>query len=255
MPFLHVNHRSIPCKGILFDKDGTLLEFMAMWGAWAELVLSGMKANLASIGKDFAVDTSKLLGTEHDAEGKIIGYDPSGPLPMATMEETHGILAWQLYTAGIPWNDALTRVIQISNEAMREVKRRRIATPLPGLLPFLQQCAGASVKLGVVTSDESRTTAEHLEWLGITGLFGSVVTRDRVKIGKPSPEMVEMACRELGLDPQETVLIGDSNADMQMGKTADLCMTIGIIGKDGRTEHLMDADTIIADFTELLITP
>ncbi|KGE18620.1 HAD family hydrolase [Paenibacillus wynnii] len=255
MPFFHVNNRSVPCKGILFDKDGTLLDFMTMWGAWAELVLCGMEDAIALEGSRFSGNASKLLGTEHDAEGRVIGYDPGGPLPMATTEETHGILAWQLYSAGVPWNDALTRVISISSEAMKEVRRRRIAAPLRGLLPFLQQCAGASLKLGVVTSDESETTFEHLEWLGITSYFGSVVTRDRVNRGKPAPEMVELACRELGLAPHETILIGDSNADMQMGKAADLCLTVGISGKDGRMEHLLNADTVITDFTELMITP
>ncbi|MCL6602594.1 MAG: HAD family hydrolase [Paenibacillus sp.] len=255
MPFLQINNRSVPCKGILFDKDGTLIDFMTMWGAWAELVLRGMENALALRGTNLEGNIFKLLGTEHDPEGKVTGYDLGGPLPMATTEETNGLLAWQLYVTGVPWNDAITQVIQISSEAMKEVRKRRVATPLPGLLPFLQQCTGSGLKLGVVTSDESRTTAEHLEWLGITSCFGSIVTRDRVISGKPAPEMVELACRELGLSPDETILFGDSNGDMQMGKSAGLCLTVGISGMNGGTEHLLSADTIISDFTEVLITP
>ncbi|WP_410512187.1 HAD family hydrolase [Paenibacillus sp. BR2-3] len=255
MPFLYVNNKSVHCKGILFDKDGTLLDFMAMWGAWAEIVLGGMEDTLTQIGTGFCGNAAKLLGTEHDAGGRVTGYDPGGPLPMATVEETNGILAWQLYAAGVPWNEALTRVTAISKEAMNEVRRRRTATPLPGLLPFLHQCAGASLKLGVVTSDESATTAEHLDWLGIAGFFDTVVTRDRVSMGKPAPEMAQLACRELGLAPDETIIIGDSNGDMQMGKAAGLCLTVGIAGRDGFREHLLDADTVIADFSGLVITP
>jgi len=254
MAFLHVNGTVVSCKGVLFDKDGTLLDFMAMWGNWAELVLDGMETVLTLAGKKLGCDVSELLGTEHDETGRVTGYDPAGPLSMATMEETYGVLAWQLYIAGMPWNEAMTTVAGISKEAMAEVRRRRAAAPLPGLIPFLQQCSRASLKLGVVTSDESVTTAEHLDWLGIAGFFGAVVTRDRVRTGKPAPEMAETACRELGLAPEETIMIGDSNADMQMGKGAGLCLSIGLSAKDGSRSHLLDADTIIDDFTGLMIT-
>jgi phosphoglycolate phosphatase len=255
MPFLHINNRSVPCKGILFDKDGTLLDFMAMWGAWADYVLRGIEDILSRTGSGFSGDAAKLLGTVHDAGGKVTGYDPGGPLPMATVEETNGLLAWQLYAAGIPWNEALTQVIALGMDAMEEVRKRRMATPLPGLLSFLEECSAASLKLGVVTSDGSATTAEHLEWLGIEGRFHTVITRDRVSMGKPDPEMALAACRELGLGPHEVIIIGDSNGDMQMGRNAGLCLTVGIAGKDGSRGHLHDADIVIEDFCGLTVEP
>lgn len=172
---------------------------------------------------------------------------------MATEEESYGVLAWQLYAAGVPWNEALTRVKSITKNAMYELRRRRMAQPLAGLHSFLEQCSAASLKLGVVTSDGAKTTGEHLEWLNVAGYFDSVVTRDRVKNGKPAPEMAELVCRELGLSPEETIIIGDSNADMQLGKGAGLRLAIGI-SASGDGEHLIDADVIISGFNELRIT-
>ncbi|ASA19972.1 HAD family hydrolase [Paenibacillus donghaensis] len=253
MPILHVNGQAIACQGILFDKDGTLLDLMATWGTWAELVIRSMEAHLTLIGGSFTGGKDGVLGTSHNGAGQLTGYDPSGPFSMATPEETHGILAWQLYSAGVPWNEALTRVMNMTKEASNELRKSRAVHPLPGLVPFLQQCAGASLKLGVVTSDEAQSTAEHLEWLGISGYFGTVVTRDRVIHGKPAPEMAETACRELGLDPEQTILIGDSNADMQMGRGAGLSLTIGI-ASPGAQEHLADADRLITGYDELKIT-
>ncbi|WP_151737797.1 HAD family hydrolase [Paenibacillus tengchongensis] len=253
MPVLHINETAVPCKGILFDKDGTLLDLLATWGTWAELVLRGLENQLALSGTGPAFDLSAVLGTAHDAAGRITGYDPAGPLAMATSEETGGILTWQLYTAGVPWNEAKLRVNDIIKEAMEELRTRRLAVPLPGLLPFLLKCAEAGLKLGVVTSDEAKTTGEQLEWLGAAGYFGSVVTRDRVTHGKPAPEMAELACAELGLAPEETVIIGDSNADMQLGKGAGLCFSLGI-APDGAGAHLLDADAVVSDFRALRIT-
>ncbi|MCE3199794.1 HAD family hydrolase [Paenibacillus sonchi] len=256
MAVLHVNDLAIPCKGILFDKDGTLLDLLATWGTWADLMLKGLENQLALIGKDNSGSgpgLARMLGTVHDDAGRVIGYDPAGPLSMATAEETNGILAWQLYTAGVPWNEALARVTAIGKEAMNELRRLRAAHPLPELLPFLRQCAAASLKLGVVTSDGAVTTGEQLEWMGITSYFDTVVTRDRVTHGKPAPEMAETACRELGLDPGEAVIIGDSNADMQLGKGAGLRLSIGI-SPAGSTAHLLDADTVISGYHQLRLT-
>lgn len=255
MPVLHIHEHSVPCSGILFDKDGTLLDLLATWGSWADLVLEGLGSQLALI-KGQPVKQSDLagvLGTTHDYSGRITGYDPAGPLSMATAEESTGVLAWQLYSAGVPWNEAVTRVNAISKEAMTELRRRRTAVPMPGLLPFLEQCAAASLKLGVVTSDNQSTTREHLDWLGIAGYFSTVVTRDRVKYGKPAPEMAETACRELGLRPEETVIIGDSNADMQLGRGAGLRLAVGI-SPGGTDSHLLDADMVVSCFGELRLT-
>ncbi|MBT2288659.1 HAD family hydrolase [Paenibacillus albidus] len=254
MPILHVKNRAVACRGILFDKDGTLLNLMATWGSWAELVLRAMDDQLTLSGLRLAERLPGILGTRHSAGGKLSGYDPAGPLAMATAEETYGILAWQLYAAGVPWNEAIARVKSIDKEANHELRRRRTAEPLPGLLPFLERCEGAALKLGVVTSDGGRTTGEHLEWLGISGYFRSVVTRERVRTGKPAPEMAELACRELDLLPAETVIIGDSNADMQLGKGAGLALCVGLCAEDGGSAHLLDADVIIRDFSELRIS-
>lgn len=255
MPVLHIEEISVPCSGILFDKDGTLLDLLATWGSWADLMLEGLGSMLALIdGRQASgAELAPLLGTVHDASGRVTGYDPAGPLAMATAEETTGILAWQLYAAGVPWNEAVTRVNALAKEAMNELRRRRTAVPLAGLLPFLAQCAAASLKLGVVTSDHSSTTREQLEWLGIASYFGSVVTRDRVKHGKPAPEMAETACRELGLIPAETVIIGDSNADMQLGQGAGLRLAVGI-SANGSASHLLDADIVISGFHQLHLT-
>ncbi|MNL63075.1 hypothetical protein D3C87_1871670 [compost metagenome] len=65
--------------------------------------------------------------------------------------------------------------------------------------------------------------------------------------------MAETACRELGLDPGEAVIIGDSNADMQLGKGAGLRLSIGI-SPAGSAAHLLEADTVISGYHQLRLT-
>jgi phosphoglycolate phosphatase len=253
LPKLQISGKgqSVPCEGILFDKDGTLLHFLTLWGGWAEYVLDSMEKQLAMMGAGFTSPREQVLGTKHDAKGQICGYDVTGPLAMGTVEETTGMLAWQLYAAGMPWNEAITQVKQMTKNAMYEIRRRKPAFPMTGLEQFLTKCTQASVKLAVVTSDDTAAAMEHIEWLGLSSFFTAIIGRDQVRNGKPHPDMAEMACRLLGIKPEEAVVVGDSNADMQMGKQAGAALAVGLCDNIEDAAHLIDADVVISDYNEL----
>ncbi|MBW4839045.1 MAG: HAD family hydrolase [Paenibacillaceae bacterium] len=249
-------HKAV-CRAILFDKDGTLLNFMGLWGSWAAAITGLMERKLTDLGSPGGLNKAELLGLHTDEENRVIGYDKTGPVAMGTEEEIISLLASTLYAAGLPWNEAITVVRELNAKAMTDLKQRREAVPLPRLREFLQGCREAGLKLAVVTSDSTSGAQEHLEWMGIRDAFASVVGRDRVPRGKPGPDMALLACHELGILPSETVVIGDSNADMQMGKRAGVALNIGLAEEHGEDQqgasYLQDADVIIAGYGELTI--
>nr|WP_237690930.1 HAD family hydrolase [Paenibacillus caui] len=235
----------------MFDKDGTLLDFVHLWGEWASNVTKLLEHHLALAGGKLLSDRSKVLGIKLDSDGSVVDYDHQGPLAMATEEETTAVLAWQLYAAGIPWNEAMQQVRQMLKTAMQKVREQRGARPMPGLLQLLERCAQLEIPLAVVTADRTSEARLHLEWMGIHPFFTSIVGNDRVRRGKPDPEMVLLACSELGIRPEEAIVIGDSNGDMQMGRQAGTALTIGY-APDGCSSHLLDADEVIRSFNELI---
>ncbi|MGG4221450.1 HAD family hydrolase [Paenibacillus jamilae] len=251
MSVLIVQGKRYPCRGILFDKDGTLLDFLQLWGPWARSILDMMEQHLVVAGAGFTMEKGDILGTVHDQEGRVIGYDPSGPLAMGTVDESTGVLAWQLYTAGIPWNEAVRLVREFNKTAMADVRRHRAVKVFPGLRTLLEQSQHAGIKLAVVTSDSTEAAQEHLEWMGLTPYFDAIVGHDRVTYGKPDPEMTEKACALLGLSPADVVVIGDSNGDMQMGKRAGVQLAIGFAPELERSRHLLDADKVVRGYEEL----
>ncbi|UNK19919.1 HAD family hydrolase [Paenibacillus sp. N3/727] len=253
MPLIQVNGHSSPCRGVLFDKDGTLLHFMALWGGWADYVLRFMEERLELMGAGFTVPKEKVLGTLHVSGGAVSDYDVQGPLAMGTAEETSGILAWQLYAAGMPWNEAIIQVNQITKNAMYQIRQHKPAFPMPGLETFLESCRNASLEMAVVTSDTTAAALEHLEWMGIRSYFSVVIGRDQVENGKPHPEMAEKACRMLGLEPGEAVIIGDSNGDMQMARQAGAALAVGLYQGEGEDNHLIDAEVVISDYNEMKV--
>ncbi|MFB5676379.1 HAD family hydrolase [Paenibacillus terreus] len=245
---LQVKTREIEIDAILFDKDGTLLQFLPLWGKWAGVMTSLMTESIRTLGKGMDFESKLLLGVELDERSQVTGFDLQGPLSIASIPEIEGALAWQLYTRGMSWNQAIQRVRVIRAAADEEVERERPVVPLPGLLSFLSHCTEAGLPLAVVTADQTAEALKHLQWLGVADRFKAIMGRDRVINGKPSPEIVYKACELLGVKPARTVLIGDTAGDMQTGRLAGVRLTIGIGG-----EPLAEADVMIRSYDELRI--
>ncbi|MCK6074986.1 HAD-IA family hydrolase [Paenibacillus silvae] len=251
MAVLEIQGKSIACKAILFDKDGTLLDFLQLWGPWAESMLSQLQVWMQERGASFTVELEHVLGTLHDSQGRINGYDVQGPLAIATVDECNGWLAGQLYAAGTPWNEAITIIRGFSSAAMKSVRERKSAEPLPGLLDLLRRCKEAGLSLAVVTSDSTAAAETHLEWMGIRSFFTSIVGCDRVTRGKPDAESFLLACRELSVEAHEAMVIGDSNGDMQMGRHAGAAFTLGYCPQLDQSSYLHEADAVIHHYDEL----
>lgn len=231
MPTLITPHGEHSISAILFDKDGTLLEFVSLWGSWGECFLARFSRQLEERGLEFpAQDLASLLGTVHDTNGRIIDYDRNGPLAMGTMSDLYAILSWQGYLLGLSWAESMELTDRCRQEADALMEQSKPVLPLPGLLHFLDGCAAEGIPLAVVTADETAAAEKHLRWLGIRGYFSAVIGTDQVERGKPFPDMALLACERLGIQPAEAAVIGDTNGDMRMAKAAGAAVAIGIAG-------------------------
>ncbi|WP_310830204.1 HAD family hydrolase [Paenibacillus pedocola] len=231
MPELITPQGNHAISAILFDKDGTLLEFVSLWGSWAECFLEQFTRQLEARGLEFpAPYLASLLGTIHNAEGKITDYDRNGPLAMGTMGDLYAILSWQGYLLGLSWAESMELVDICRQEADEMLERNRPALPLPGLVRFLDDCAAQGLAMAVVTADETAAAEKHLTWLGIRSYFSAVIGTDQAERGKPFPDMALLACEQLGVQPSAAAVIGDTNGDMKMAKAAGAAVAIGITG-------------------------
>ncbi|MCM3785621.1 HAD family hydrolase [Neobacillus mesonae] len=249
---MKIGQKEAHVSGILFDKDGTLLNIEELWTPWANFVLDELEQKLSSMGKSFTGTREQVLGTRCDAEGKAAGYDAEGPFAIATVSESTAVLAWQLYAAGMPWNDAITCIRKISSRAEGSIRKEN-AVPIEGLIPFLDRCKAHGLVLGVVTADSTSAATLHLEWLKILDYFDVIIGYDRVAKSKPDPESVHAACLALGLSPGELAVVGDSNGDMQMGRSAGTQLNIGIVSS-GNTSYLKQADIVITHYDQIQLT-
>jgi phosphoglycolate phosphatase len=95
-----------------------------------------------------------------------------------------------------------------------------------GVLPMLSDLKARHHWLTVATGKSRRGLDEALHAVELQGLFDGSRTADETA-GKPSPMMLEQLMREFGVDPQRTLMIGDTTHDLQMAVNAG-CVSVGV---------------------------
>jgi HAD superfamily hydrolase (TIGR01509 family) len=81
----------------------------------------------------------------------------------------------------------------------------------PGAVELLDALQAASCPMAIVTSSSRRTADAHLTLAGIRHRFDTLLTRDDVTRGKPSPDLYLLAASRFGLKPEVCVAVEDSN--------------------------------------------
>jgi phosphoglycolate phosphatase len=122
----------------------------------------------------------------------------------------------------------------------------------PGAREALDQLkAQPETVLGIATGKGLSGVHRLTELHGIAGHFSTLQTPDH-NPSKPDPGMMLTAMAEIGAQKHETVIIGDTTFDMDMGKAAGT-KTIGVTWGYHHADELREAgaDVLIDDYSEL----
>ena len=76
------------------------------------------------------------------------------------------------------------------------------------------------VPWGIVTNKTEALTRPIVEAFGLADRIGCVVCGDTLAESKPHPAPVVLACGIVGVEPPDTVLVGDDVRDIQAGMAA-----------------------------------
>ncbi len=129
----------------------------------------------------------------------------------------------------------------------------RFARPLADLSRLFGTLSAEGVKTAVATSDDRAATLATLAGLGIAQYVAAVVGADDGLPTKPEPDMVLYLCRRLGIVPADSVVVGDSVADMMMGRAAGVGLTVAVLSGVGTREILAPfSDVVVPSVGELV---
>ncbi len=94
------------------------------------------------------------------------------------------------------------------------------ATMFPGVGEVLAACSERGLPCAITTSRGRASLEPMLDRFAIATQFVSVVTDDEVAHPKPHPEMVEVVGGATGIDASDSLLVGDTSFDIEMGRRA-----------------------------------
>ena len=225
---------------VVFDKDGTLLDFHAMWGGWARALGTRLDA---SVRRPVAGDVFVAIGFD-PSSGRVAA---GGPLALGTMAQIEDLLA-TLLRRWCPSVAAARRAVETAWFIPDPVAT---AVPLSDLVTLFGRIQVGGRRIAVVTTDDRAPTDATLRHLGIRDQVAALVCGDEGFAIKPAPDAVLALCQALGTVPGRVAVVGDSPADIAMGRSAGAALVIGVRSGIGRDEDLAAADVIIDSVADL----
>ena len=224
-------------KGIVFDKDGTLLNFNATWmpvnRIIASLIANGDKDVIAQILSESGQDDE----TETISSGSLLAIGTNDQIAVA----------WQKY---VPHHDVKTISELINNLG----KSAAIFTtkPVEDLQKSILRLANEGLKMGLATSDSRDSAIATLSPFNILNYFDFICGYDSGYGLKPSGGMVLGFCEYTGINPSEVVVVGDSAHDMEMAMAANAILRVGVLTGTSSEQELEDfADVVIPSISDL----
>ncbi|MBT5433168.1 MAG: HAD-IA family hydrolase [Alphaproteobacteria bacterium] len=226
-------------KGLLFDKDGTLIDFFATWMP-AYCAVADSIAEGASMPERA---DALLLAAGYDRGNDRL--DAGSLLAGGTNEEL--IALWQGVLGDASPADIHQRVDLVFTEfATGEV---RPTAEMPGLMQAMHERGYA---LGIATNDDTLTAHWTAEHLGIAHLMAFVIGADGGHGGKPGPGMGLAFCEKAKLEPPQVAMVGDSAADAKMARAAGFGAAIGVCTGAASAQELAPYfDTVIDSVADL----
>ena len=128
-----------------------------------------------------------------------------------------------------------------------------LTQPYPGISELLDDIEHAKLRWGVATNKPLRFAAPIMQRLQLDQRSAVLLCPDHVAQSKPAPDMLLLACQQLGLQPAEVLFVGDDERDIAAGRAAG-CRTAGVtwgyIHPEDNPSH-WGADVIVNHPSEL----
>ena len=173
-------------KGVVFDLDNTLLDFMKMKEFAVKAAIKGMIEAGLKVNEDKSYIEINSIYEEFGWENQKV-FD-------VFLEKSIGHVDNKFLAAGIV---AYRRAREANLMAYPNVNKTLLALSKLG------------IKLGVVSDAPSREAWMRIYYLNLYHYFDVVITYDDSGERKPSPIPFQLALDGMGLRPEETIMIGD----------------------------------------------
>lgn len=192
-------------RAILFDKDGTLLDFARTWGPATLRVLEQLA------GGDYDKHVALIEAAAIDPQ--TAEFAPHSPI-IAGSSADYGVVFAEILK--IPGNEEFFAHL---DRLFAEFGLEGLVT-LPGAVEEIARLGQRRLPLGIATNDSQMAARQQMERLGLMAHLGFIAGYDSGFGAKPGPGMIDAFIKQTGLLPAHVAVIGDSLHDLHAARAA-----------------------------------
>lgn len=233
-------------KGILFDKDGTLIDFFGLWLDAAKQVIP------AFIRQNQLEQYEGLDKALYEAIGIYEKWlDPNGAFAYKSYGEIAADMEQALKTYDIHLESG--KITEEMKHLFTKATQSRDAriVPLTELTELFEELKSRELYIGVATADTEKAAVSCMKKLGVLEYLDYLGSDDGTHKAKPHPEMLLDFAEQSNIHPQEVLVAGDTKNDMIFAKRAG-AKAAGVLSGVSRKEDLEPyAQYIIPSVEEL----
>jgi phosphoglycolate phosphatase len=141
-------------------------------------------------------------------------------------------------------SDVMNRFLEYYSEHLTDNSKA-----YPHIKETLENLAG--FRKAVISNKREDPSKRLIKELGLSEYFALIIGSDTAGERKPSPVPILYVISKIGVSPEESIIVGDSNYDIEAGKRAGV-KTIAVTYGYRPRENLLEADHIIDDIRELV---
>ena len=228
-------------QAIIFDKDGTLIDFDAMWGGWVVFLAEQLQT---LSGQSVREPLCLAMGYD-DADKKVLAH---GKLAATPMSQLYCLIVEVMQSLGLSTKQAEIVVEQgwyIPDPVI-------LAKQFTNTRALFDQLHSQNIKIGIATTDDRAPTQAMIEAFDIEEYLATMVCADDGIPAKPAPDMVLTICERMKVDPSKVMVVGDTTADLKMARAAGVGLVVGVLsGVSASNDLIHFADVLIESVDEL----
>src|SRR5258706_16120059 len=223
-------------QAIIFDKDGTLIDFDAMWGGWVIYLAE----QLHSISGLHVCESLCLAMGYDDTNKKVLAH---GKLAATPMSQLYRLTVEVMQSLGLTTGQAECVVEQgwcIPDPVA-------LAKQFTDTRALFQKLHRQNIQIGIATTDDRAPTQAMIEAFDIEEYLTTMVCADDGIPAKPAPDMVLTICERMKVNPSKVMVIGDTTADLKMARAAGAGLVVGVLsGVSASNDLIHYADVLIS---------
>lgn len=239
--YLSIPRKSNKIELVIFDKDGTLINHEKIFGFWLVKLIRKLSHIIYDEDKIFdhlgyninnnTFDFNSIVarGTNDDVRNSIFDF---------VLNENKNVnvqrLKEEIKKYWVPIDLKRDDIIQCGN-----------------ILKVFKYLKSKNIKIAVCTSDDRTPTEKTLNLLNLDKYVSDIMCGDDPISSKPSPEPIWKLCSNLDIDLENTLMIGDTIADIHAGINAKCGKVVGVLSGSYDNVDLSNADEIINSIDDL----